>query len=147
MRPQAEILRRLLHVAVCLLCAGLLAPSSSRAAEDPPPAGAEPGRSAVIAGEIVDPAGYLRDGLTGTDLVDMTYAAVEAGQTLAILEEGSKTLYLLLAETPGDDPNELVYDYVNQAVRVTGMFYERGGLRGIVPASVELLNPEDGAPN
>ena len=42
-------------------------------------------------------------------------------------------------EEPGEDPNELAYDYVNQAVTVTGAVYERGGLRGIVAESVEPL--------
>ncbi len=93
----------------------------------------------TITGEVVDPAGYLKEGRRGPELVDQTYEAVDGGQTLAVLEDGTETLYLLLAEQPGEDPNELVYDYVNQQVKVQGSVHERGGLRGIVAASVEPL--------
>jgi len=95
----------------------------------------------TVTGEIVDPAGYLKDGHHGSDLVEQTYEAVDGGQTLAVLEDGTGTLYLLLAEQPGEDPNELAYDYVSQQVNVRGAVHERGGLRGIVAASIEPLTP------
>ena len=95
----------------------------------------------TLQGEVVDPASYLKDGRHGPELEDQTYEAVDGGQTLALLEDGTNTLYLLLGEEPGEDPNELAYDYVNQAVKITGAVYERGGLRGIVAASVEPLTP------
>ena len=90
----------------------------------------------TIQGEVVDPAGYLKDGQHGAEAADKTYEAVDGGQTLALLENGANTLYLFLAETPGEDPNELAYDHVNQQVKVTGTVYERGGARGIVPTAV-----------
>lgn len=90
----------------------------------------------VVEGEIVDPAAYLKDGRHGPEQVDQTYEAVDGGQTLALLD-GSNTLHVFLAPEAGEDPNELVYDYVNQQVKVTGTLYERGGLKGIVVASVE----------
>ena len=88
-------------------------------------------------GEIIDPATYLKEGRHGPDLMDQTYEAVDGGQSLALLEEGTNLVYLLLAESPGMDPNDLVYDYVNQTVTVTGRIYERGGYHGIVVASVK----------
>lgn len=94
----------------------------------------------TLEGEIVDPAGYLKEGARGSDLADQTYEAVDGGQTLALLADDDR-LYLLLAEEPGEDPNELVYDYVNQQVRLNGIIYERSGLRGIVPLSVEPVEP------
>lgn len=94
----------------------------------------------ILQGEIVDPAGYLKEGARGADLADQSYEAVDGGQTLALLTDDGM-LYLLLAEEPGEDPNELVYDYVNQQVRLTGIPYERSGLRGVVPLSVEPLEP------
>lgn len=93
----------------------------------------------TITGEIVDPAGYVKEGRRGPELVEQTYEAVDGGQTLAVLEDGTDTLYLLLAEQPGEDPNELAYDYVNQQVKVKGTVHERGGLRGMVATSVEPL--------
>jgi len=94
----------------------------------------------LLQGEIVDPAGYLKEGARGPDLTDQTYEAVDGGQTLALLADDGP-LYLLLAEEPGEDPNELVYDYVNQQVRLNGIIYERNGLRGVVPLSVEPVEP------
>ena len=95
----------------------------------------------TMQGEIVDPASYLKDGRHGSELADQTYEAVDGGQSLAVLEEGTSVLYLLLAEQPGEDPNELAYDYVNQTVKITGMVYERGGFKGLVPKSIEPVNP------
>ena len=97
----------------------------------------------TIRGEIVDPAAYLKDGRHGPELVNQTYEALDGGQTLAVLDDTGEHLYLLLAEEPGEDPNELVYDYVNQHLLVKGTVYERGGVRGIVVRSVE---PIDAAP-
>jgi hypothetical protein len=95
----------------------------------------------TLTGEIVDPAGYLKDGRRGADLTEQTYEAVGGGQTLALLEDGTGTLYLFLAEQPGEDPNELAYDYVNQSVRVQGTVHERGGLKGVIASAVEPTTP------
>ncbi|MBI4598410.1 MAG: hypothetical protein HY737_08435 [Candidatus Omnitrophica bacterium] len=92
----------------------------------------------TIQGEVVDPASYLRDGQRGVTIADQTAEAADNGQTLAILETGSNALYLSLAERPGEDPNELLYEYVNQLVQVTGTVYERDGVKGIVVTSIEL---------
>lgn len=93
----------------------------------------------TLRGEIVDPATYLRESRHGPELEEQTYEAVDGGQTLALLADETDTLYLLLAEEPGEDPNELVYDYVNHRVKVTGTVYTRSGLKGIVATSVEPL--------
>ncbi len=96
-----------------------------------------------IQGEVVDPAAYLRESRRGPEATDQTYEAVDGGQTLALLEEGTGSLYLLLAEGPGEDPSASVYDYANQSVKITGTVLERGGLKGIVVKSVEpLKTPE-----
>lgn len=99
------------------------------------PAAAEEPRT--IRGEIVDPAGYLKTGARGAETAGQTYEALDGGQTLALLDASGDALYLLIAEEPGEDPNELVYDYANQMVTATGVVYERGGVRGIALKSVE----------
>ncbi len=94
----------------------------------------------VLRGEIMDPAMYLRDGRHGPETTDQTYAAVDGGQTLALLTtEGD--VYLFLAEEPGEDPNELAYDYVTQQVNVTGRVYQKAGMFGIVPTLIQPINP------
>ena len=95
----------------------------------------------TLQGEVIDPALYLKDGRHGPELEEQTYEAVDGGQTLALLDAGGSMLYLFLAEQPGEDPNELAYDYVNRKVKVTGTVYERGGVHGIVPTNVEPLEP------
>lgn len=97
--------------------------------------------AATIQGEVVDPSTYLQEGRHGPELAEQTYEAVDGGQTLALLEDGSNTLYLLIAEQPGEDPNELVYDYVNQQVKATGRVYQRGGVRGVVLSTVTPIEP------
>ncbi len=101
------------------------------------------GAPRTIQGEVVDPASYLKEGRHGVALIDETYAAVDGGQSLAILEDGTGMLYLLLTEQTGEDPNELVYDSLNQTVIVTGRVYERGGLRGIVATTVQPITGPD----
>lgn len=99
--------------------------------------------AATLQGEVIDPALYLREGRHGLEVEDLVYDAADGGQTLALLEEGTETIYLFLAGEPGQDPNELVYKYAGRRISVTGPVYERGDLRGIVPVSVESL---EGAP-
>jgi hypothetical protein len=101
----------------------------------------------TLKGEIVDPASYQKEGRRGLEMEDATFEAVDGGQTLALLEDGTENLYLFLGAEAGEDPNELAYDYVNQAVTVTGDVYERGGLRGIVAESVDPLAAPVAAPD
>jgi hypothetical protein len=100
----------------------------------------------TLQGEIVDPSTYLKDGRHGPEMEEDTYAAVDGGQTLALLEDVTGSLFLFLAEEPGEDPNELVYEYVNRKVKVSGSVYGAGGLRGVVAASVQPLEPASVAP-
>ena len=95
----------------------------------------------TLQGEIVDPATYLKSGRHGPEMEATTYEAVDGGQTLALLDEQSHVLYVLLAEEPGEDPNELVYDFVNKKVAATGEVYERDGLKGLVVKTVEPIAP------
>ena len=109
-------------------------------AEDQPVSTPSPTEQ-TIQGEVVDPAAYLKDGTRGPETAHQTYDAVDGGQSLALLENGTGALYLLLAEQPGEDPNELVYGYVNQIVKVKGRVFERGRLKGLVVSSVEPVEP------
>ena len=96
----------------------------------------------TIQGEVVDPGLYLREGRHGVAVEDLMYDAVDGGQTLALLEDGTETVYVLLAGEAGEDPNELVYEYVGRRVKATGMVHERGGLKGIVLTSAEPLEQQ-----
>lgn len=127
-----------LWVAVCV--GGHLEGAAVIESESPEEgAAAQEGRSATVQGEIIDPALYLREGRHGLEAKDLIDKAVDRGQTLALLEEGTNAVYLFLAEEAGQDPNDLVYEHAGRWVRVTGTVYERRGLKGIVASSVELL--------
>jgi len=93
----------------------------------------------TLTGEIIDPALYVREGRHGPEAELEMFDAMDGGQTLALLADDTNAVYLLITATPGDDPNELAYDYVAMRVRATGNVYERGGLKGIVLTSVEPL--------
>ena len=93
----------------------------------------------TVQGEVLDPALYLRDGRHGKDVEDLIYDAVDGGQALALLEDGTGAVYLLLAGETGADPNELVYEYAGRHVKATGTAYERGGVKGLVVTAVEPL--------
>ncbi|MBI4341841.1 MAG: hypothetical protein HY599_00565 [Candidatus Omnitrophica bacterium] len=125
----------------CLLCTALLAVFIPHASAQPQ----------TLRGEIVDPAAYLKTGEHGPEREELTYEAVDGGQTLALLEERTNALYLFLAEEPGEDPNELAYDYVNRQVTVVGQVFERSGLKGIIvssiaPAAADPTPPSAAAP-
>ena len=93
----------------------------------------------TIQGEVVDPALYLREGRHGKDVEELIFDAVDGGQALALLEDGTGSLYLFLAGEPGADPNELVYEYAGRSIKATGPVYEKGGVRGIVVTDIESL--------
>lgn len=136
-----EVMRGALSILLILgMAGGLVAQEEELAVEE---------EATTLQGEVIDPALYLREGRHGLEVEDLTYDAADGGQTLALLEEGTETVYLFLADEPGQDPNDLVYEYAGQRISVTGPVHERGGLRGIVPVSVESLEeapitaPED----
>lgn len=91
----------------------------------------------TVRGEVIDPALYLREGRHGVNEADLINEAIDGGQSLALLEDGTNTVYLFLAGEPGEDPNDLAYEYIGQRVKVTGTPYERNGLKGIVATTVE----------
>lgn len=101
----------------------------------------------TLQGEIIDPASYVKTGERGPSREEMTYEAVDGGQTLALLEDSTGRVYLLLAEQPGEDPNELAYDYVNRQVNVLGAVFERAGLRGIVIRSIAPVDTGEPEPS
>lgn len=101
-------------------------------------------QTTTLEGELIAPALYLREGRHGPDVEDLISQAADAGQTLALLEEGTETVYLFLASESREDPNEFLYDHIGHRISVTGFLYERGGLTGIVPTDiVPLLETEE----
>lgn len=103
-------------------------------------------QTTTVEGELIDPALYLREGRHGPDVADLISQAADAGRTLALLEDGTATVYLFLASESREDPNEFLYDHIGHRVSVTGFLYERGGLTGIVPTDILPLEIETEEP-
>ena len=89
----------------------------------------------TLQGRVIDPVAHLcQESERAADALP--------AQLLALLEDGTGLLYLLLAEAPGEDPRMLAADYFGRPVLLTGRLYQRGGLRGIVVTSIEPAETE-----
>ena len=96
----------------------------------------------TVQGEVIDPSSYLREGRHGPDTEEHVYEAVDGGQSLALLEDGTGAIYIFLGSEPGEDPSDTVYEYAGHHVKITGPVYSKGGLTGIVATNVESLEPK-----
>jgi hypothetical protein len=95
----------------------------------------------TLKGEIVELGLYLREGRHGAAVTEAAYEMGTDHATLALLDEEADTLYLIVGKGLGQNPNELAYSYLTQRVLVTGVLYERSGLKGIVVTSIEPVSP------
>lgn len=93
-----------------------------------------------IVGEVIDPACWIINGTSGKGHAECAAACAKAGQTLAILEKKTQKVYILAGESPGQDPNKGVIEYIGQPVRVKGRVFARGGALGIQVTSIEPYN-------
>jgi len=93
-----------------------------------------------IVGEVIDPACWIINGVSGKSHAECAAACAKAGQTLAILEKKTQKIYILAGERPGQDPNKGVVEYVGQPVLVKGRVFSRGGALGIQVTSIEPYN-------
>ena len=93
-----------------------------------------------IVGEVIDPACWIINGVSGKGHAECAASCAKAGQTLAILEKKTNKVYILAASKPGEDPNKGVVDFVGQPVVVKGRVFARGGALGIQVTSIEAFN-------
>jgi hypothetical protein len=93
-----------------------------------------------IIGEVIDPACWIINGSSGKGHAECAAACAKAGQTLAILEKKTQKVYILAGESPGQDPNKGVIEYIGQPVLVKGRVFARGGALGIQVTSIEPYN-------
>ena len=94
----------------------------------------------TIVGEVIDPACWIINGVSGKGHAECAAACAKAGQTLAILERKTNKVYILAGDKPGEDPNKGVAEYVGQPVLVKGRVYARGGAIGLRVDSIEPYN-------
>lgn len=109
-------------------------------AKGPAPVKAAATGPRAIVGEVIDPACWIINGVSGKGHAECAASCAKAGQTLAILEKKTNKLYILAASKPGEDPNKGVVDFVGQPVVVKGRVFARGGAYGIQVTSIEPFN-------
>lgn len=61
----------------------------------------------------------------------------KGGAGLAILQEKTGALYLILAKEDGGNPNTPFMDLVAEKVIVSGKVFEVGGMKAIIPAAIK----------
>ncbi len=90
----------------------------------------------TLTGLVVDTGCYLSHDTKGEKHIKCATACAKAGVPLAILEEGSGTLYLPIAQDHKNQNLKLL-PFIEKKVLVTGVVMEKNGLKGIVLRSVE----------
>jgi phage tail protein X len=86
----------------------------------------------TVKGEVVDTACFLHYGKKGADHKACAEACLKAGQDMGIYDEAHDTLYVLLENKPGLDPNAPIKNHVAKTVEVTGTVVQRAKVQGIV---------------
>src|SRR5690349_12310283 len=89
-------------------------PVPSRAAAKP---AAKP---AVVTGEVIDSACYIKSGAKGADHVKCAQACAEAGIPLAILEDGTQKVVWVASKKDMETPNAELKPFAGKRVKATG---------------------------
>jgi hypothetical protein len=95
----------------------------------------------VLRGEVVENGCFVIGARRGEAHLSCALTCARAGENLGLLDDESKTLFLVVQDlTAGPQPNPLL-DYLTQRVEVRGTTVERGGISAIVVHQVKSLNP------
>ncbi len=93
-------------------------------------------KPAVVTGEVIDSACYIKSGAKGADHVKCAQACADSGIPLAILEDGSNKVVWVAAKKDMESPNAELKPFAGKKVKVTGNWAERGGAKLLVIDSV-----------
>src|SRR5262245_2713597 len=133
--------RRSLRATACAvaLSAALLAThaaaTSSRTTREPQ------SRTPVVRGEVVETACFVMGNRRGPLHRACALACARAGQELGILDDRSRTLFVLLQDYREHSPGNPLLEYLAGKVEVSGEIVERGGVKAIVPRQIHLISP------
>jgi len=105
------------------------------------------GKQITIVGEVVESQCYIT-GLTGPGKglshKDCALRCAKAGIPLSILEEKTGTLYLAgQSKKAMAGANELLIPFVAEKVNVTGLLFEKGGMKMLLISNVEKVGEEN----
>ncbi|MBM3811316.1 MAG: hypothetical protein FJW20_06735 [Acidimicrobiia bacterium] len=87
-------------------------------------------RPISLTGLVVDTGCYLSHDTKGEKHIKCATACAKAGVPLAILEEKTGTVYLVVA-VDHKNPNEKLMPFIEKRVAVTGTLFEKGGVKGV----------------
>ena len=119
--------------------AGFVFGLSPAFAEAPHEEGSKAGKVMTMVGEVVDTRCYIGDDQDqkGESHKACAIMCAKAGAALAVLQEKTGALYLILPKKDGENPNTPFMDLIAQKVLVSGKVFEVGGLKAIMPAAVK----------
>jgi CDP-diacylglycerol pyrophosphatase len=99
----------------------------------------KPMKEATIKGEIIDSKCYLTGmmGGKGEEHKDCAIACIKGGLPVAILEEKTGKVYVVVPAKGQKGANEALVQYAAETVTLKGMFIEKGGTKLFAYSSVE----------
>lgn len=96
-----------------------------------------PSKEATVTGTVVDVSCKFGQGLTGADHRMCAQVCAGKGLPLAILSDDGKLYLPTSANMPGDPQNDLLKDFAEERVTVSGKVFDAAGARAIQIASVK----------
>lgn len=128
-------MKRLLGV-LSLTAAVVLAVFTIAIAAEEKKAEEKAAKPVTMTGEIIDTGCYLAHGASGEKHKDCGVTCVAAGMPMGLLTEKG-VLYLVVQPHDNKDAYNKMKEWVGQKAEVTGMVYERAGMKSIEVASAK----------
>ena len=96
-------------------------------------------KTLTIIGEVVDTRCYIGDDQDqkGAKHKACAEMCAKGGAALAILQEKTSTLYLIMPKEDGGNPNTEFIPFLAKSVLVSGKVFEVGGMKAIIPTAVK----------
>lgn len=96
-------------------------------------------KTTTIIGEVVDSRCYIGDDQDqkGSKHQKCAIKCAKAGAALAILQEKTNNLYLIMPKEDGENPNTQFIPLIAKNVLVNGKVFEVGGTKAIIPSAVK----------
>ena len=129
------MLKRVLAGAGAALLVSVAVPSVAAAQMDM--AAMPKGKEYTVTGTVIDFACKFAGGLTGDKHRMCAQVCADKGVPLAILSSDGRLFLPIGDGMPSTGQNEILKDYAEQTVQVTGMIFEAGGASAIKIAEIK----------
>ncbi len=120
------MLKRVLAGLTALALMAIILPASAQAQMEAPTYGV-----ATISGTVVDLSCKFGHGLSGADHRMCAQVCADKGIPLVILGSDGKLYLPITADMPGSSSNDLLKEFAEQEVTVTGKVFSAGGASAI----------------